>query len=143
MRTATTPLLICLLALAALAPAGSAHAQQQPVATDSIYGAGVQEGITAAQSVGTGLWTLTGFASGALLGPIGTGLAYALAAGSASELPTPITGRIGKKETGFKLGFQQAYTDHLTSKRRGSALVGGLAGTALLATAGTVVLMLQ
>lgn len=124
--------LFCSLALAA--SAAPLSAQQAPrAAADSVVNAAVQEGTTAAQTVGTGIWTVGGFAGGAVLGPIGAGLAYALASSSASSLPQSTATRIGKKEADFQLGFQQAYTDKLTTRRRSSAMVGGLAGTALFA----------
>jgi hypothetical protein len=118
--------------LALAATAAPLAAQQAPhAAADSVVNAAVQEGTTAAQTIGTGLWTVGGFAGGAVLGPIGAGLAYALASSSASSLPQSTATRIGKKEADFQLGFQQAYTDKLTTRRRSSAMVGGVAGTAL------------
>ena len=130
MRALNRISLFCFLALAATA--APLVAQQAPrAAADSVVNAAVQEGTTAAQTIGTGLWTVGGFAGGAVLGPIGAGLAYALASSSASSLPQSTATRIGKKEADFQIGFQQAYTDKLTNRRRSSAMVGGLAGTAL------------
>ena len=115
----------------AAAVAAPAPAEEQ---SDSIFTAGIQQGTTSAKTVGTGMWTIGGFAGGAFLGPVGAGLAYALATSSASALPAPVVTKIAKRETPFQLGFQQAYTDRLTTKRRWSALIGGVTGTALFAT---------
>ena len=138
---------VSLLGLLTLAAAAAPLAGQQapaaavsPAMADSLFSAGMQEGTTTAQTVGTGLWAVGGFAGGAALGPIGAGLAYALASSAASALPAPITTRIGKKEADFQLGYQQAYTDRLTARRKSSAVVGGAAGTALLAVGALVFL---
>lgn len=131
MRALNRIALLCVVAVAATSAPLAAQAPR--AASDSLVSAGIQEGTTSAQTVGTGVWTVGGFAGGAVLGPIGAGLAYALASSSASSLPQATVTRIGKKEADFQLGFQQAYTDKLTTRRRSSAMVGGLAGTALFA----------
>ena len=119
-------------ALLAVAATTAPLAAQAPrPAADSLVAVGIQDGSTLAQTVGTGIWTAGGFAGGAVMGPIGLGLAYALASSSASALPTSTVSRIGKKEADYQLGFQQAYTDKLTARRRSSSLVGGMAGVAL------------
>lgn len=125
---------IFLLAVVAVAATAAPLAAQAPrPAADSLVAVGIQDGSTLAQTVGTGVWTAGGFVGGAVMGPIGVGLSYALAASSASALPTATVSRIGKKEADYQLGFQQAYTDKLTARRRSSAMVGGMAGTALFA----------
>lgn len=127
-----------LLALAASVAPASAQAPlsvASPAAADSIFAVGVQEGTTAAQTVGTGVWTIGGFVGGAVLGPIGATLAHALAGSAASPLPATTVTRIGKKDADFQLGYQQAYTGSLASRRKSSARTGGVAGTALLALA--------
>ena len=129
MRALNRILFLCLLGVAASAAPLAAQAPRP--AADSLVATGIQDGSTLAQTIGTGVWTAGGFAGGALMGPIGLGLSYALAASSASALPQSTVTRIGKKEADYQLGFQQAYTDKLTSRRRSSAMVGGLAGTAL------------
>ena len=121
--------------LAFAASAAPLAAQAPRAAADSLVSVGIQDGSTLAQTVGTGVWTAGGFAGGALMGPIGLGLSYALAASSASALPQSTVTRIGKKEADYQLGFQQAYTDKLTARRRSSAMVGGLAGVALFSVA--------
>lgn len=139
-HTARTLFVLLALALAAGAPA-SAQAPAAPRApADSVFQDGIHEGATTAQAAGTAVWTLGGFVGGAMLGPVGAGLAYALASGSASALPDPVVTRIAKKEAHFQRGYQQAYSDKLTTRRRSSALVGGLTGTALFATAGMLLL---
>ena len=127
---------IFFFALLALAATSAPLAAQAPrPAADSLVAAGIQDGSTLAQTIGSGVWTAGGFAGGAFMGPIGLGLAYALASSSSSTLPQATVTRIGKKEADYQLGFQQAYTDKLTTKRRSSALVGGLAGTTIFAAA--------
>lgn len=122
--------------LAAQGPASPAPVS--PAAADSLFEAGMQEGATAAHAVGTTLWTVGGFAGGAVLGPIGASLAHALAGGAASALPATTATRLGKKEADYQLGYQQAYSEHLAARRRASAKVGGVAGTALLAIGAAV-----
>jgi hypothetical protein len=137
---------LCLLALAATAAPLAAQAPAAVAATpsvvaaapsDSLFAVGIQEGSTNAQTVGTGVWTMGAFVGGAVLGPIGAGLAYALASGSASALPPATVTRLGKKGADYSLAYQQAFTEKLTRRRRSSAMVGGMTGTALF-VAGTI-----
>lgn len=127
------PALLALAASAAPLAAQAPLSVVSPAAADSLFAAGVQEGTTTAQTVGTGIWTIGGFVGGAVLGPIGASLAHALASSAASPLPPTTVTRIGKKEADFQLGYQQAYTENLAARRKSSARTGGIAGTALLA----------
>lgn len=138
---------LCFLALAGAplaaqapleaAPAAAAGPAQPSVALRS----GMEQGSTAAAAVGTTTWTLTGFASGLLLGPVGTGLAWSLARSGASSPPAAVATRMEKLEADYRLGYQRAYTDRLTAKRKSSALAGGVAGTTLFSAAAAVLLL--
>lgn len=123
---------LCAAAMLTTAAPLTAQAPAPPAdSAETALAAGMQEGTTTAETIGTGIWTFGGFAGGAVLGPIGAGLAYALATSSASSLPQATVTRIGKKGADYQLGYQQAYTDKLTKKRKSSAFVGGVTGSAL------------
>lgn len=132
--------------LAALLVGGPASAQSEPAAgpaaTDTLSLAGDVEGTTMAEAAGTAVWTVGGFAGGLALGPIGAGLAYAVAQGSASALPEDVQSKVGRKGSDFSLAYQQAYTRKLVARRQRAALVGGAVGTALLVV-GTVGMFLR
>ena len=135
--------------LAALLAGGPASAQSEPAAgpavpavTDTLSLAGEVEGTTMAEAAGTAVWTMGGFAGGLTLGPIGAGLAYAVAEGSASALPEDVQSKVGRKGSDFSLAYQQAYTRKLVARRQRAALVGGAVGTALLVV-GTVGMYLR
>lgn len=126
--------------LVTLLLAGAPAAAQAPV--DSLQKAGAAEGGTTARALGTTAWTLGGFASGLTLGPLGVGLAYAVAGSSASPLPPDVQTRVGRKGSDFALAYQQAYTERLVSRRKRASLVGGATGTAMLVV-GTVGMYLR
>lgn len=119
-----------------------ADAQSAPPATDSLFRAGVAEGSTTARTIGTTVWTWSGFAGGLTLGPLGVGLAYAIAGSSASPLPADLQSKVGRKGSEFALAYQQAYTEKLVARRKRASLVGGATGTAML-VAGTVGMYLR
>ena len=122
--------------------AAPATAQTEPAAADSLVRAGVAEGTTTARTVGTTVWTLGGFAGGLALGPLGVGLAYAVAESSASPLPAELQSRVGRRGGDFALAYQRAYTDRLVARRKRASLVGGATGTAMLVV-GTVGMYLR
>lgn len=123
------------LVLCAAPLSGQAAAEPQiptlPAAprADSAYQAGAVEGSVAAQAVGTGIWTVSAVAGGAILGPLGSGIVYALAGSSGSALPPAVAKKVGKKDPEYQRGYQEAFSQRLTSKRRGSVLTGGYLGT--------------
>ena len=129
--------------LVAAALAAPVAAQTSPQASDSAATAGFEEGRTAASAVSTTVWALSGFGGSALLGPIGASLTVALASSSGSALPQAVLTRNAKKDPSYQIAYQQAYTEWLTRRRRSSALVGGIAGTALLLTGGLGYLVLN
>jgi hypothetical protein len=128
--------------LAALLAASPAGAQAPAAPADSLGRVGGVEGNTAAQAIGTTVWTLGGLAGGLTLGPLGAGLAYAFAEGSASALPADVQSKVGRRGGEYSLAYQQAYTRRLVARRKRAAVVGGAAGTALLVV-GTVGLFLR
>jgi hypothetical protein len=84
----------------------------------------------AATNVGTGGWFAGGFASGVILGIIGTGLTWALAANSHVELAPDKRLLISNQPVPYQQAYEMAYGDRVKSKRKTSALTGGLLGTA-------------
>ena len=114
----------------------------EATAVDTLALAGDVEGTTSAAAAGTAVWTIGGFAGGLTLGPIGAGLALAVAEGSASTLPADVQSKVGRRGSEFSLAYQQAYTRRLIARRRRATLVGGAAGTALLVV-GTVGMYLR
>lgn len=132
-----------LASLLLVAPASAqAEPDFQPPARDSLALAGEIEGTTMAEAASTALWTVGGFAGGVTLGPIGAGLAFAMAESSASALPEDVQSKVGRKGSEFSLAYQQAYTKRLVARRRRATLVGGSVGTALLVV-GTVGMYLR
>lgn len=125
-------------AAAQAAPAPEAAAQP----ADTLSQAGKVEGTTSAEAAGTAVWTVGGFAGGLTLGPIGAGLAYAMAESSASALPADVQSKVGRRGSEYSLAYQQAYTQKLIARRKRASLVGGAAGTALLVV-GTVGMYLR
>lgn len=91
---------------------------------------GAAAGTSEAEGVGTGGYFAGGLAGGLLLGLIGTGIVYAVAAGSAVDLESSAQARIADESAVYQQGFRDAYTRKVKSKRKQSALVGGLLGTA-------------
>jgi hypothetical protein len=148
MKRFMTGLALCGLAgsllLAAPAAAQSAPSAEPEAAqpTDTLAQAGKVEGTTSAEAAGTAVWTVGGFAGGLTLGPIGAGLAYAMAESSASALPADVQSKVGRRGSEYSLAYQQAYTQKLISRRKRASLVGGAAGTALLVV-GTVGMYLR
>jgi hypothetical protein len=126
------------LALALVLPAVAAgQAQQQgsspttptPLAPDALSRAQL-EGQTAAMNVGTGGWFGGSLASGVLLGLIGTGVSYALAASSNADMPPEKKVSITNPDVTYHAFAEKAYADKVRSKRKSAALKGGLLGTA-------------
>lgn len=129
----TAPALLAILLRAAPLEAQNAAPPAAPVLpaapADSAFQAGVTEGAVAAQAIGTGVWTFSAVAGGAVLGPLGTGIVYALAGSSGSALPPAVAKRVGKKDPEFQRGYQQSFSERLNAKRRSSVLTGGYLGT--------------
>lgn len=92
---------------------------------------GTADGHATAEGVSTGGWFGGGFASGVLLGLIGTGVIWAFAAGSDSEPTGALKASIADRSPVYQQGFNEAYRRKLSSKKKSSAVTGGLIGTAV------------
>jgi hypothetical protein len=92
------------------------------------------EGQTAAANVGSSGWFVGGFASGIVLGLVGTAITWALAANSEVEVAPDKRLLISSRSATYQQLYQKAYGDKVKSKRKVSALTGGLLGTATILT---------
>jgi hypothetical protein len=101
----------------------------QPVVTDSSPAAAVLQGRAVAERRGMSGRFAGGFASGLLLGLIGTGITYAIAGSDDTALPALEAARLSSANPNYSLAYQQGYSERLKSRRRSSALTGGLLGT--------------
>ena len=70
-----------------------------------------------------------GFASGFLLGLIGTGIAYVIAGSDNTALPAAESAPLNAANPTYALSFREGYSERLKARRRSSALTGGLLGT--------------
>jgi len=91
---------------------------------------GAAAGTSEGEAVGTGGYFGGGLLGGLVLGLIGTGIAYAVAAGSQVDMSSSAQARIADEAATYQQGYRDAYTKKVKSKRKQSALVGGLLGTA-------------
>jgi hypothetical protein len=131
MRTVFVALIMALLVVApAMAQTPDPTRPAVPEVQQRSMAEGVLHGQTLADGRGTGGSFAGGFAGGIFLGLIGTGIAYA--AQNPSELP--MHERVEAQWFGseYVLGLQQGYADRTRSRKRSSALTGGLLGTATL-----------
>lgn len=136
-RTATLVALVLIPArVAAQQPAQQAKPDSATVAAmtaaATLLAQAQAEGQMAAVGVGTGGWFGGGFASGLLLGLIGTGVSYALASSSNAELPPDRRLVITSQPLAYQQAYEKGFADKVRSKRRTSALTGGLLGTATI-----------
>jgi hypothetical protein len=130
------------LVLLAAPVAAQQPAQQQPAQQGTLDSAAVAaqaaalvaqahgDGQMAAANVGTGGWFAGGFASGVVLGLIGTGITWAIAANSAVEVPPDKRLLLANKPVAYQQLYEKAYGDKVKSKRKISGITGGLLGTA-------------
>ena len=131
-------LLAPLAAVALLAPPAAAQQAAQQGKSDSAAMAAAAtllaqahaDGGMAATNVGTGGWFGGGFASGVFLGLIGTGVTWAIAANSNVELPLDKRLLITSQPVTYQHVYEKSFADKVKSKRKSSALTGGLLGTA-------------
>ena len=119
----------------AVAPA---HAQVQqasapaPSADAELMARAQLDGKAAAATVGSAGWFGGGFVGGLVAGLIGTGVTYAIAASSNVEVPAERRLLIVSQPATYQQMFEKGYADKVKSKRKSSALTGGLLGTATL-----------
>ena len=90
----------------------------------------VAEGRELAESESTAGWFGGGFASGLLLGLIGTAVITITAHNSGVNVPGSQQSILATRPPDYSQAFSRAYREKLKSKKRSSALVGGLLGTA-------------
>jgi hypothetical protein len=92
--------------------------------------AAVAEGRELAESEGTGGWFAGGVGSGVLLGLIGTAVITVAANNSSNNVPASQQSILATKRPDYSQAFARGYREKLKSKKRTSALTGGLLGTA-------------
>jgi len=107
------------------APSGAAASSDA-----SSVAAAVAEGRELAKSEGTGGWFAGGVASGLLLGLVGTALITVAANSSSNDVPESRRSILATKRPDYSQAFARGYRDKLKSKKRTSAITGGLLGTA-------------
>jgi hypothetical protein len=93
---------------------------------------GRTEGTTEASRISTTGWLARGFIGGALLGPIGTGVAVAKAASSAAGTAAQAAQAQSFGNMDYARSWESAYLDRLRMKRQRSALIGGAVGSGVL-----------
>ncbi len=96
---------------------------------------GSEAGRTEASNVSTAGWLVRGFIGGALLGPIGTGVAVAKAGSSAESAAAAAAQARPLGDLAYARAWQDAYLNRLRMRRQRSALIGGAVGTGLLLVA--------
>lgn len=126
--------LIVTAALGVASSVGPLAAQQQSgtvagaTAADAIA-RGQLDGARAGEHVGTKGWLVGSYFSGLTLGLIGTGISWAVANGSdANVSPTQRAGIIDSSAT-YRAAFEEGFGEKVKSRRKASALTGGLLGT--------------
>lgn len=86
------------------------------------------EGQAAAQNAGG--WFGRSVAIGVFTGLIGTAVTYGVAANSGVELPAEKKLAIAAEPAAYQEHYEKAYADKVRSKRKATALGGGILGTA-------------
>jgi hypothetical protein len=108
----------------------SASSGATPSSDASSVAAAVAEGRELAESEGTGGWFAGGVASGLVLGLIGTAIITVAANNAGSNVPASQQSILAAKSPDYSQAFARGYREKLKSKKRTSALTGGLLGTA-------------
>ena len=129
MRAATV-----LSAVLLVVPAATSQAQTPAAGNttpaDSTFAAATLHGQALANQQAVGGRFAGGFVGGLFLGLIGTGIAWAVASGDDTPLPTAQAMQLANANPNYTLAFQQGYSTRLKSRRKSNALTGGLVGTA-------------
>jgi hypothetical protein len=92
---------------------------------------GAYAGAEAARRQGALGWLGTGFLGGAVLGPVGAGMAFATASRRSVEPPPATLALLAGHSPEYAAAFTEAFRDRLRSERRTATLVGGATGTAV------------
>lgn len=128
--TRATPLLLALsgvpIALLAQAPVAP---PATPVTVDSSPAAAVLHGRLAAERRSMGGRFAGGFASGLFLAFFGMGMTYVIAGSDDACPPVWDAPQLATTSPTYELAFRQGYAERLKSRRRSSALKGGILGT--------------
>ena len=96
----------------------------------SVVSTALAEGNAMAGSQSTAGWFAGGLASGVILGLIGTAVITIAANNSSVHPPASQQSVLATKSPDYVQAFTRAYRDRLKSKKKTSALTGGLIGTA-------------
>jgi len=120
------------MAFIVAAPLG---AQQQPAPVALASGSPAAELAKArldgeVAATNTGGWFGRSVVIGALTGIVGTTITYAVAATSTPQLPTEKKLLLADKPQDVQVMYEKGYADKVRSKRKSTALGGGLLGTA-------------
>jgi hypothetical protein len=124
-------LAVCAFLMFAVSPV-LAQQQPQPSEKSSVDAKTMADGMVTGQMLadqqGTGGSFVGGLAGGVFLGLIGTAIAY-VAQGPA-DLPAVQLVEAQKYGSEYTLGLQQGFAEKSKKKKKSSALMGGLLGTA-------------
>ena len=119
MRRAIPMMMVCILPF--LSFAQEAESVPKKLTYDDGYVQGKRDGQETDQSK----WSAVGFGGGLLGCCLGGGIVYFVASGDAPD-------SIPQGPYEFREGYAEGYRDATKSNKRKSALIGGIAGTALL-----------
>jgi hypothetical protein len=97
--------------------------------SENSINSGYIAGRIAAGSHETFGWFVGGFFAGATLGLVGTGVTWVLAGSGGMDLKTHELASIRNRNQQYFEGYTGGYAERIRSKRKGSALSGGLLGT--------------
>lgn len=126
----SSAMLFAAASMSAGAQAGSVQAQPAGVTAQSnaaIAERAKLDGQIAATNVGG--WYGRSWVVGFTTGLIGTGVIYTIAASSSPDLPTEQKLIIASESAIYQAMYEKGYTDKVKSKRKSTALKGGLLGT--------------
>lgn len=138
MKMLSTGITAATLALALMAaPLTAQVAETSSRFSGATMAAGINDGTLRAESTGTGGYFAGGLVSGVFLGLIGTGITYAVAATSDVSVPASQQAEISEGSPEYAQGYRTGFGDRVKAKRKQSALMGGLLGTAV----GVVILL--
>lgn len=87
------------------------------------------QGEAAGAGVRTRGWFAGAFAGGFVGGFIGTGIAYALASSNEVAVPAEQRLAISTQSAAYQQFYERAFTEKVKSRRKSSALKGGILGT--------------
>jgi len=98
------------------------------------HGQGALDGQAAAVQKKVTGWYIGGFVGGLGMGPFGIAVSYAVAAESCSAVPLEKYVEIVERSPDYRLGFREGYQMRIRKRRKRSAIIGSLTGTAVITT---------